>query len=85
MKTVTRSLWIVCSSCCVPLPVEIADDLLALGQHAFDRRPRRAVGIAEHRRMFEQLTGLDHMVEARAVDEMIGDTVDLVRGGAALW
>ncbi len=53
------------------LPVEIADDVPPSGERLINWPARRAVAIAEHRRMLEQLSPRHHFVETSLVYEPI--------------
>jgi hypothetical protein len=61
------------------LPVDVEQNVLAGLQGIKHRATRRAVGIAEYGRMFQELTGIDHGVELRLIDEHVVLAVDLAR------
>ena len=61
------------------LPVDIEQDVAPFPERVLHRRLGRAVAKAEDRRPFDELILGDQRVEARVVDEMIVDVVDLAR------
>ena len=67
------------------LPVDIEENVAALGQRQFDRALGRAVEIAEHFRPFEQFAGIAHGGEALLRNEKIVLAVDLALRAADGW
>ena len=65
------------------LPVDIEQNIAALGEGFFDGQARGSVIIAENLGMFEQLVAVDEEVEFGRVDEAVVFAIDLARAGGA--
>src|SRR5690606_39248488 len=61
------------------LPVDLQQHVAALGQARLDRLLRRALPVAVHQRMLEEVAGLDHARELLARDEVVVLGVALAR------
>src|SRR6185437_2668462 len=59
------------------LPIDVADDVLAAVERLHHRAARRAVAIAEDDGVLQELALRHHLIEFRAVDEMVMLAVDL--------
>ena len=59
------------------LPVNVEQNVLPLSQSGLDRAARRAVGTAEHLRIFEKFVRRHHGVERVLLNEMIVLTIHL--------
>jgi hypothetical protein len=56
---------------------------LALNQHGFDMRARRAVMIAEHHRVFEKFAAVGHLLELRLAQKLVLAPVHFARARRA--
>src|SRR5258707_11585678 len=59
------------------LPVDVEQDVATVTQRRLHRSLWGAVAISENMRPFDEVSGRDHAVEFRLVDEMVIDIVGL--------
>ena len=78
-NTLTTSARIFAIELLRALPVDVEQHVAAGGERGLDRLARRAVAIAVHLGLFEQLVGVAHRLEAAPRDEMVVHAVDLAR------
>src|SRR5690606_18935595 len=65
------------------LPVDLQQHVVATGQLGFHGLTGRALPVAVHARVFEQVAGVDHALEARLVDEVVVLAIDFTRARRA--
>src|SRR3546814_5136054 len=65
------------------LPVDLQQHVAALGQPRFHRLDRRALPVAVHQRMLEEVAGIDHAREFLARNEVVVLGVALARSRLA--
>ena len=57
------------------LPIDVEQDILAIGQCGLDRCPRRAVVVVENAGMLEEFAPIDHAAKRCRVEELVVDAV----------